>query len=178
MKSTERLQNYRNLVAKVDELCRRIAAQFGEELACREGCAGCCRHLSLFPVEAAALVAALGSLPAARAAHIRARARTATATSPCPLLENERCLLYAARPVICRTHGFPILTGGEGERQIDFCPENFRGVTSLPAGAVIDLELLNTTLAAINAVYLAASPGAGRPGRERFTVAEALLLVR
>src|SRR5690242_10266243 len=100
----ENLRNYRNLVARVDELCRRIAAEYGEYLTCGEGCDDCCRHVSLFPVEAVALAAALGGLPADQAARIRELARAASAADACPLLEDGRCLLYAARPIICRTH--------------------------------------------------------------------------
>lgn len=168
------LQNYRDLVAKVDDLCRRITVEYGEHLACREGCSGCCRHVSLFPVEAVSLVMALADLPAAPAAHIHDRARTAS-PDVCPLLEGGRCLLYAARPVICRTHGFPILVGAGERRRIDFCPKNFRGVTSFPASAVINLDLLNTTLAAIDAVFVASCPGFRRSEEERFSIAEALL---
>jgi hypothetical protein len=171
----ESLQNYRNLVAKVDDLCRRITAEYGRHLACREGCADCCRHVSLFPVEAVALAVALAALPAAQAAPIRDRARTASATA-CPLLESGRCLLYAARPVICRTHGFPLITGAGESRKIDFCPENFRGVTSFPASAVINLDLLNTTLVAINAVFVASCPDFRQSGQDRFSIAAALLL--
>jgi hypothetical protein len=171
----ENLQNYRNLVARVDELCRRIAAEFGEYLACGEGCDGCCRHVSLFPVEAVALAAALGGLPAKQAAHIRDRARAAS-TAACPLLENGRCLLYATRPIICRTHGMPLLIGQEGGKRIDFCPKNFRGVASIPAAAVINLDLLNATLAAINAVFSHSCRNSAESAQQRFSVAEALLL--
>jgi len=172
----ENLGNYRNLVARVDELCRRIAAEYGEYLTCGEGCDGCCRHVSLFPVEAVALAAALGGLPAERAAHIRELARAASTADACPLLENGRCLLYAARPIICRTHGMPLLVSQEGKKRIDFCPKNFRGVASIPAVAVINLELLNATLAAINAVFSTSRRDSAEPEQHRLSIAEALLL--
>lgn len=168
------LANYRNLLAKVDLLCRRIEAEFGAQLACRAGCDSCCRHLSLFRVEAAALAAALNALPAEHAARIRARAREASAGSPCPLLENGRCLLYAARPIICRTHGLPLLTIQEGNRTFDFCPRNFQGIGSLPGSAIIDLDRLNATLAAINALFVAECFSGPPPEKERLTIAEAL----
>jgi uncharacterized protein len=174
----ENLQNYRNLVARVDELCRRIAAEYGEYLACGEGCDGCCRHVSLFRVEAVALAEALGCLPAERAAHIRELARAASTSDACPLLENGRCLLYAARPIICRTHGMPLLIEQEGGKRIDSCPKNFRGVATIPAVAVINLDLLNATLAAINAVFSPSRRNSAEPARQRFSVAEALLLGR
>jgi hypothetical protein len=59
---------------------------------------------------------------------------------------------------------------------IDFCPKNFNGVTSFPAAYVLNLDLLNSTLAAINGLFTASSGYSQRPGQERLTIAEALLL--
>jgi hypothetical protein len=167
------LANYWALSARVDDLCRRIALEYRDCLTCREGCDDCCRHITIFPVEAAALALALGDLPAEEVARIRELARLAS-SGTCPLLENGRCLLYSARPIICRTHGNPLLLSGR-EGMIDFCPKNFNGVASFPAAYVLDLNLLNTTLAAINAVFTASSGFSQRSVRERLTIAEALL---
>jgi len=170
----EILADYWTLTARVDDLCRRIALEYRDCLTCREGCDDCCRHITIFPVEAAALALALGDLPAEEVARIRELARLASSGN-CPLLENGRCLLYSARPIICRTHGNPLLLS-DGERVIDFCPKNFNGVSSFPAAFVLNLDLLNSTLAAINAVFTASSGYFHRPGQERFTISEALLL--
>jgi len=166
-------RNYRDLQEKVDHICREIEAEFGPHLSCHAGCDGCCRHLSLFPIEAAALAAALDALPGKETERIRERARRAPSESPCPLLENGLCLLYSARPIICRTHGLPLLTLQEGSRSIDFCPLNFRGISSLPGKAVIDLDRLNTMLAAINALFIA-ERHENAPPKERIPIAEAL----
>jgi Fe-S-cluster containining protein len=170
------LKNYRTLVERIDALSRRIETDFCAQIACRRGCDACCRHLSLFWVEGVALAQALDALPEPVAERIRERARQATADGPCPLLEAGACLLYAARPIICRTHGLPLLTGEGEARRIDFCPENFRGIDTLPAGAVIDLDRLNTTLAAINALFVSEAFHGQAPEQERITIAEALLL--
>jgi len=172
----ENMRNYRSLVAKVDALCRKVVTEFDEHISCQPGCDGCCRHLSLFSVEAVALAMALQELPAVEAEHIRKLASAATTNSHCPLLQNGRCLLYPARPIICRSHGLPLLVIQDGTKRIDYCPQNFRGVPAIPAGAVINLDLLNTTLATINALFIAGSALASLPHRERLTMAEALLL--
>jgi uncharacterized protein len=171
----ETLQNYRNLVAKVDELCRRIIIEYGDFISCRKGCDGCCRHISIFPVEAFALATALRHAPAAESGRIRNLARSASAQE-CPLLDKGICLLYHARPIICRTHGFPILAGPEGEKALDFCPINFTGVASFSASAIIDLDLLNATLAAINRVFIASCDENIWHARERLSIAKALIL--
>ena len=170
----ELLRNYRDLLARVDLICRGIEAEFGALIACRAGCDGCCRQISFSRVEVAALAAALDDFPPEQAALIRARARDASPAGPCPLLENGLCLLYAARPIICRTHGLPLLTQGEGGPTVDFCPLNFRDLDSLPGRAVIDLDRLNTALVAINALFVAESCQNAPPEKERMTIAEAL----
>ncbi len=164
-------RNYLALLDRVDRLCSRTAERFGAEISCRPGCDACCRHLSICAVEAAALREALHALPEAEAAFIARRAQPAGPDAPCPLLHDELCLLYRARPIICRTHGLPLLIHRDGANGVDFCPENFRGLSSIPGSDVIDLERLNAMLSAISAVYLA-----GRPGPERLTVAQALTL--
>ena len=170
----ELLRNYRDLQARVDLICRKIEAEFGPHLACQGGCDSCCRHISLFRVEAAALTAAVNGLPPEQASHVRIRARGASPEDPCPLLENGLCLLYAARPIICRTHGLPVLTLQGGKRSVDFCPRNFRDIASLPGNAVIDLDRLNTTLTAINALFVAEFFKNSPPEKERISIAEAL----
>ncbi|HBA90014.1 MAG TPA: YkgJ family cysteine cluster protein [Geobacter sp.] len=165
------LENYLALLSRIEELCNRTALGFASHISCHAGCDACCRHLSVFAVEAAALREALRALPDEEAALIRDKAAHAAFEGACPLLHDGLCLLYQARPVICRTHGLPLLLQSDGESRIDFCPENFRELESIPGSAVIDLERLNTMLAAINALYLRSFPGP-----ERLTVAEALSL--
>jgi Fe-S-cluster containining protein len=126
-------------------------------------------------VEALSIALALRQSPPEKSERIRELAAAAT-LEKCPLLENGRCLLYEARPIICRTHGFPLLTLREGEKVLDFCPLNFKGVSTFPSNAILDLDLLNATLAAINAVFIASVKEGAGFCRERMTMAEALLL--
>jgi Fe-S-cluster containining protein len=167
------LDNYRTLVARVDTMCDRINSAFSAQITCRPGCSGCCRHLSLFPVEALALAQAAAQLPAAVRLILLARAGRQDQADRCPFLDQDRCLVYDARPIICRTHGLPLLILADGSKRIDFCPENFQGVATLSGQDVINLELLNQSLAAINALFIkeaALEPLAG----ERITLAEIL----
>jgi uncharacterized protein len=163
------LENYLALRSRVDELCRRTQASFESEISCRPGCDSCCRHLGIFAVEAAALGEALASTAEPLAAQIRHQAEQSGPQAPCPLLHDGLCLLYEARPIICRTHGLPLLVSRDGASGVDFCPENFRNVSSIPGNAVIDLERLNAMLAAINSLFLQSFPGP-----ERLSIAEAL----
>ena len=168
------LANYRQMIARIDDLCRGIEAALRGQISCSEGCSACCTAITIFPVEAAALRSALEALPVAEAATIRCHVTEHAAGERCPLLSHDRCLLYAARPIICRTHGLPILYTDSEERRIDCCPMNLDGCETLSGAAVIDLDRLNVLLTAVNALYRSqAEVPPDFP--ERKTIAEALL---
>ena len=146
---------YRVLVAQVDQLCARIVAAFPEQITCRAGCSGCCSLQGVLPVEAASLALALDGLPDEEAARLRRQLAAADGGDRCPLLTDDRCPLYAARPIICRTHGLPLLVEDEHGRRVDRCPLNFSGLETLPGTAVIQLETLNRALVTVNRHFLA-----------------------
>jgi len=167
----DNLANYHSLLNRVDQLCRKITEQFQAQITCRAGCSGCCLHLSLFPVEAANLFRAIKNLPAEIKAILSGRIQWPEDGS-CPLLIDKCCTVYQSRPVICRTHGLPLVAENDGERVVDCCPENFRTSGSLPGSAVINLETLNSALVAINAVFIANNHDERFQVSERYTVAE------
>jgi len=167
----ENLANYHSLLRRIEQHCGKITETFAEEITCRAGCSACCRHLTLFPVEAANLVKAVDGLPAEIRSLLAGRVQWRESGS-CPLLLDDRCTVYSARPVICRTHGLPLLTEFEGNRTVDCCPENFATVTSLPGSAVINLETLNRALVAVNALFIAQTDDERFQGNDRFTIAD------
>jgi Fe-S-cluster containining protein len=167
------LDNYYQMVARVDALCVGIQAALSGQITCSQGCSSCCTAITLFPVEAAALNAALEAFPDARRAAIRQHVSEHAAGERCPLLENHQCLLYAARPIICRTHGLPIIYAEGSQQKVDCCPLNLcEGEQPLSGSAIIDLDRLNTLLVAVNALFLSHADAIDLP--ERLTIAEAL----
>ena len=169
------LKNYREFVSRVDELCAGIRNILGDQITCFEGCADCCKPISIFPVEAAAIAEELKSLTETEITAIRQRAAEQGENGRCPLLFDKLCSLYKARPIICRTHGFPILFTENGNQRLDYCTLNFtKEKKTLPGSAVIDLDRLNTVLVAINALYVKQAR-ASSDFPERLTIAEAIL---
>jgi Fe-S-cluster containining protein len=167
------LHNYFQMQARVDALCRGIQDALSGQITCSEGCSSCCTSISLFPVEAAALYAALEALPDTERAAVRRHVADHAEGERCPLLADHRCLLYAARPIICRTHGLPILYSEGNQRKVDCCPLNLNeGEQPLSGSAVIDLDRLNTLLVAVNALFLSHADIDETP--ERLTIVEAL----
>lgn len=166
------------LFAKVDAFFARAAARNGPRIACRAGCDDCCRRrFSVTSIEASAIAEALEGLSPGRRAELAARARGGD-PGACPALDPDgRCAVYAARPLICRTHGlairFPPPAGSKALPVLDACPKNFVGedLAAVEASTVLDQGTLSTILAALDAAHADAE---GRPRGERVAIEDLL----
>jgi len=171
------LRDYQVLITEVDQLCYDISQRYGQYITCKKGCPGnCCqRHITVFPIEAFAFARALLQLSPEQASRIQHKARQTTSFGPCPLLEDGACLMYDARAIICRTHGYPILSEYRGHRSIGFCHRNFKNLPGISGELIIELAPLNKRLNALNRRFMDEFYGQ-LPPAERFSVGEALLL--
>jgi Fe-S-cluster containining protein len=129
---------YREILALADEHFAKVAAASANEMQCRKGCTLCCHGFFEITAADVAMVAdGVASLPAAIRKKVVARAsdaivRTAhpdlrecdastkerffdrTEQEPCPALSDAgACLIYDARPLVCRTFGLPIRNGAQ-----------------------------------------------------------------
>jgi uncharacterized protein len=158
------LAHYRGLLAEIDRIAEALAARYDAHLECRPGCNSCCRHdLTVFEVEAASVRAAFLSLPEETKSVIVGQAEEVQARKAlgqwhnCPFLVKERCSIYALRPVICRTQGFPLLIKTEdGTDAVDFCPVNFSAPGAygeLDPQFLLPLDFINMKLALANIAY-------------------------
>lgn len=164
------------LTAKIDGFFARVEARHGDDMQCQTGCSDCCHvRLSVTGVEADAIRALAATMPA--------EARAAFGTGPedrCAALDGAgRCMIYAARPVICRSHGapirmrrdsLPVIAGGRtAGSAIESCYRNFTHTEPAP-----DCVLDQTTLSALT---LAVDRDAGHDG-VRQDLAELLTMLR
>lgn len=170
-------ERLRQLFAKVDAFFANVSARHGGRMACRAGCSDCCRRrFSVTSIEADAIRAALAALPEDERAALAARALTGD-PGVCPALDGEgRCAIYAARPLICRTHGLPIRFAPASARAlpvIDACPKNFVGedLHAIETTSILDQTTVSTVLAALD---MAHADEAGRPRGERVEIAAVL----
>lgn len=170
-------KNYHSYIEKVDLFCLDVHNACGSAIVCRKGCAGCCRHLSLFPVEAVHMRMALEECPEDVRQMIveRASACLHDPQGPCPLLDQGECLLYQVRPMICRTHGYPILVEDDQGLRVDHCPLNFSAGETIERQFILDLNTLNTALATLNQLFVNEHL-AGQAVPERLLLSEALLM--
>jgi hypothetical protein len=150
--------NYRKLVTRVDEFSSRLLLAYRDQLVCRQGCIACCQQdLHLLPVEYYFLLEGFRQLPAAaqELLKIRVKREAPSDGKSCLLLHEDGCLLYSHRPIICRTHGLPLLITTEGQERRDCCPKNFIGhpLEQLPRLDLLHLERLNTLLILVNHLF-------------------------
>jgi len=164
------LSGYRAFIDRVDQFCHKISSDYASEIACKAGCSRCCLHISLSPIEAAVVAEALAALPRETQTLLAGRSQSPD-DGPCPLLVDDLCVIYQSRPLICRTHGLPLLVESDGVKKVDFCNDNFQGLAALPGSAVINLETLNTALAGLNGRFAADSLQGADPCA-RVTIAE------
>ncbi len=151
------LDRYRALLVKVDEHASRIGATYPDHVACRPGCAGCCRGgLTVSPIEAAAIAA--GPEPSGPSKGARILTVLDEGRDDCAHLDGAgRCRIYGVRPLVCRTHGLPLVFAQGSDMVADVCPLNFEdGLNDLPAADFLNQDTVHTVLAALNQAWCAA----------------------
>jgi len=170
------LRDYQKLITEVDQLCFEIRQRYSLYITCKKGCPGnCCqRHITVFPIEAFVFARALLQLSPEQTSRIQRKARQASSFGPCPLLEDGACLLYDSRAIICRTHGYPILSEYNGHQSVGYCHRNFKDLSSISADRIIELAPLNKSLIELNRRFIDEFVGRLFP-TDRLTIAEALI---
>lgn len=147
------------LVAKVDGFFARVEGRHGDDMQCGSGCSDCCHvRLTITGVEAQAIRDEVAAWPAER----RRALADAGPGDRCAALDTAgRCKIYAARPLVCRSHGVPVRIGGLPV--LPECGHNFTH-TAPAADCVLDQETLSAMLLLIDRA-------AGNDGR-RFDLAD------
>jgi Fe-S-cluster containining protein len=148
--------------AKVDAFTATTSERRRADLACRAGCEACCHvELEVSDVEADAIREVLRQLPADVGARLAERARSPRVEGgPCVMLEDGRCVVYEARPLVCRTQGHALrypagtledaaVRARAGGGDVTWCPLNY---VERPPGAsdVLDAERVDVLLAMVN----------------------------
>jgi len=125
---------FQALQQNAEGLFDQIQDRNASKMACRSGCSACCHaHFSVFTGEALLMEQWFFGLPESD----RQTLRTHWENKPrnplaCAFLRENRCTIYPARPIICRTQGAPLRIQEKTGERIDACPLNFDGGKSLP----------------------------------------------
>jgi len=139
--------NYIDFIMRLDSLCIQIGHELQDHMQCRRGCTACCiAGISLMPVEAYYI-----------AEHIPKEKKTECAPSTsCIFLNRGLCSIYAYRPVLCRTQGYPLVYhSGAGEGyELSHCELNFHAMNRFENSHLIDMDRVNLSLSAVNMRFL------------------------
>jgi hypothetical protein len=157
---------YRELTGKVDAFFARVEARHGDDMRCAVGCTACCHtRLTVTGIEAAAIVAAVDAMSDDRRAVLAATARLPNDDHDprCAALDADgACLVYEARPVVCRSHGVPVRTVHAGGLPVvTSCHLNFtrHGPADADADCILDQTTLSTVLLALDGAHAQATGG-------------------
>lgn len=113
-------KGYFELREKIDELAGSLEKLHHNHLSCKMGCDLCCMDYSIFPVEFYSIANAL------KTKDIQVDIPNVNTDNSCVFLKNHKCTIYEERPIICRTHGLPLLyMNEESEWELSACELNF-----------------------------------------------------
>jgi len=119
-------------------------------MQCGSGCSDCCHvRLTITNVEAAAIRDEIVTWDMGRRAALAANVAAAAADRCVALDASGRCLIYAVRPVVCRSHGAPVRMTDRSLPVIESCFRNFTHTTPDP-DCVIDQTTLSALVLAVN----------------------------
>ncbi len=111
---------YKTFRNDVDQLSNKLEKQHNKHMKCKAGCDLCCMDYSIFPIEFFSIVEAL------KASENKPNFNPSKDESSCIFLNNHKCEIYDERPIICRTHGLPLLyMNEENGWELSACELNF-----------------------------------------------------
>ncbi|MBW6537233.1 MAG: YkgJ family cysteine cluster protein [Mariniphaga sp.] len=114
---------YRKIRKETDVISKKLSKVHSSHLQCKKGCDLCCMDYSILPVEFYSILEDLKS----RGFKAENLQRIAKNDEDCIFLKNHDCTIYESRPLICRTHGQPLLyTNDDGEWELSTCELNFK----------------------------------------------------
>lgn len=143
------ITQYQTLCQYCDEFFTRTYETFRSHMRCAKGCASCCMLETVAPLEAFMISEYLKSLsdftlppPSVESGEI-----------PCVFLHDDVCTIYPARPIICRTHGLPLIYPNQQEMEV--CQLNFAEVeiTTIDPQYLLDAESITENLMRFNLAF-------------------------
>jgi Fe-S-cluster containining protein len=111
---------YLLLRKEVDVLAEQLNKKHSKHIQCKVGCNFCCMDYSILPVEFYSILNHL------KRKINKVENSSDTRNEKCIFLIHHQCTIYNERPVICRTHGLPLLYMNEmNEWELSTCELNF-----------------------------------------------------
>ncbi|MBN2804847.1 MAG: YkgJ family cysteine cluster protein [Deltaproteobacteria bacterium] len=145
------LRSYLQLRERTDRFFESVAARYNDQVLCTAGCSACCESgISIVIIEAVAMGKELG-ISEDRIQLQAGQASIIGEGSKCSFLDEKGyCKVYVARPLICRTHGMPLLN--IEDETVNVCELNFKDIEP-HRSTILNTENLNAALFAVNLEY-------------------------
>lgn len=113
-------KKYKAIRNEIDSKYNELSSEHHDYMNCKKGCSSCCMNFSVLPIEYDFITNHIQDFD-------NKRIQITENEDSCAFLDNQNCLIYEHRPIICRTHGLPLLfMDEEGVNwQLSFCELNF-----------------------------------------------------
>lgn len=113
-------EKYRLLRDEIEHAAGELANEHSKHMKCKKGCDLCCMDYSIFPIEFHFILNEL------QWKQISFSKPDDSESDVCAFLKYHVCTIYEQRPVICRTHGLPLLfMNDNSEWELSVCELNF-----------------------------------------------------
>ena len=113
---------YGQLRSEIDSLSETLEKEHQKHLSCKSGCDLCCMDYNIFPVEFYSILNEL-QIQKFKTKQLPKKEKE---ISICVFLNEHKCTIYRSRPIICRTHGLPLLyNNDDDEWELSTCELNF-----------------------------------------------------
>lgn len=150
--SQEVLADYLKLVEFVEQEAERMQNLHTKHITCKKGCSSCCLSFRVFAAEREIIHKLL------QKNNQNFPSKNASTKPTCKYLLKGVCSIYQYRPIMCRTHGFPLLYLNEDEDAYEFstCELNFSTIemSDIVVENCISMDEINNTLYSINSKFL------------------------
>ena len=144
------IEGYYPLRREVDAMAAKLEGVHRDYMQCKKGCTKCCMNLTVWPVEFFAIAEEV------RAAGIEL---AFDEQAGCGFLKDGLCRIYPFRPIICRTHGLPLVYLDDEQDEpvygVTFCEKNFQDADDIEFGPdnTLFMDEINQRLARLQAEF-------------------------
>ncbi|MDR0306457.1 MAG: YkgJ family cysteine cluster protein [Chitinispirillales bacterium] len=142
--------SYHKLCDFCDQIWNRVHKSYSQEIACRKGCDICCELQSVNQLEAYII-----RLYLQKKDSFFIKNQDTEYNSKCPFLREQVCLIYEARPLICRTHGLVLRSNEFVNSHASSCPYNFPSLRpdEFSAELTLDTDKITKNLMNLNLAF-------------------------
>ena len=111
---------YLELQKSIDNHSKELEGNYSQYMKCKKGCDLCCMDYSIFPIEFYFILNDL------KEKKLNLKPSIKENIDECIFLVNHSCTIYMQRPIICRTHGLPLLyMNSNNDWELSACELNF-----------------------------------------------------